>query len=134
MSVESAVNFFGKMAEDDQLRTEVEKLIADKKNTESDQTVAEFAGGRGFEFTADECFQARAAVKQHLIEKGKIQEELDERELAAITGGATPINIPSPSATPINVPSPSSVGALPLPLPEPILVSSTSLWGVLSGW
>ena len=87
MSVENALDFMKKVSEDSQLQAEIDKLIAGKEGKEADAAVAELAGSHGYEFTAEESFQARLAVKQQLIKDGKIEDELTDDELEAVAGG-----------------------------------------------
>ena len=108
MSVENAFEFMKKVSEDSQLQSEIDKLIAGKEGKEADAAVAEVAKNHGCEFTADESFQARSAVKQQLIKDGKIDDELSDEELESVAGGG--IVVSEKSAVPAGIRSLSSFG------------------------
>jgi hypothetical protein len=62
---------------------------AGKEPRDKAAAVADLGKSLGFDFTADEAILIRGAARKALIGEGKLDEELDDLDLQAVTGGAT---------------------------------------------
>jgi predicted ribosomally synthesized peptide with nif11-like leader len=79
MSAESVAKFLDQVARDKELGKEVRAVIAEREEQAAFELV-DFAGKRGYEFTATELRQHLAGLQDKTV-------ELTEAELEAVAGG-----------------------------------------------
>ncbi len=79
MSAEAVARFLDRVAKDNELGGEVRSIIADREE-EAAFEIVDFAGKRGFEFTATE-------LRKHLAGMQAKTVELSEAQLEAVAGG-----------------------------------------------
>ena len=118
MSAENVYELMKRAAADAALRQRIDAAVAGKQGRDADQAVAELARGHGLEFTAEESFQARAALKQRLAREGHVAGELSDAELEAVAGGALTASLGDTRAT---LP-------IPLPMPAQLFLSHFGSW------
>jgi hypothetical protein len=90
MSLESAAAFFDKAIADTAVQNQIMSATAGKEPRDKAAAVADLGKSLGFDFTADEAILIRGAARKALIDEGKLDEELDDLDLQAVTGGSSP--------------------------------------------
>jgi hypothetical protein len=90
MSMESAAAFFDNAIADDAVRSKLVAAIADKEPEDKAEAAADLGKSLGFDFTADEALLIRGATRKAMIAGGNLDEELDDLDLQAVTGGSLP--------------------------------------------
>jgi hypothetical protein len=88
MSITSAAAFFDKAVADKTIQDRVTAAAAGKDDPqEKADAVAKLGKSMGFDFTASEAIQLRATARKVLIDRGETEDELDDLDLQAVTGG-----------------------------------------------
>jgi hypothetical protein len=88
MSLQSAAEFFDQALVDDGLRDKIITAAASATDGEKKaEAVAKLGQSAGFDFSAAEAIELRAATRKTMIDQGKMSDELDDLDLKAVTGG-----------------------------------------------
>jgi predicted ribosomally synthesized peptide with nif11-like leader len=90
MSLESAAAFFDKAIVDKAVQNQIMSATAGKEPRDRPVAVVDLGKSLGFDFTADEAILCRGAARKALIDLGKLDDELDDLDLQAVTGGLNP--------------------------------------------
>jgi hypothetical protein len=87
MSIDAIIQFASALAEDDDLRAQLERRTAGKDDESALAAVVAFGKSLGFEFTADEVRRVRAAIA--LEAKRPAGGELSAQALTQVSGGGS---------------------------------------------
>ncbi|MBM3529095.1 MAG: Nif11 family protein [Alphaproteobacteria bacterium] len=87
MSLESALQFTVKMVKAPELHDEVIKTVAGKDPKAASTAIAALGKKHGFEFTAEEAFEARSGALHLLRKEGMVTDELPAADLDKVSGG-----------------------------------------------
>jgi hypothetical protein len=89
MSLDSAAAFFDKAFADAAVQNQIMSATAGKEPRDRAVAVVDLGKSLGFDFTADEAILCRGAARKALIDLGKLDDELDDLDLQAVTGGTS---------------------------------------------